>query len=181
MRKSCFWSFGLKKKCFWKTFKLILMHFIHEILWIECFLHKTSIVFQKSSFPEFLSIECVFWLIENPLIFKLGLYLVRLILDWYSISRICFSIDQNQFSTDRNLKVFKANFCLAQLVLDQYSTDQDSKEKKNKSLFQLMCFLLFQIVFFLFLPFSFSIDPIQDFFFSSSNLQRFLSSSVGKT
>ena len=45
------------------------MHFIHEINWFECFLHKTSVVFQNSIFPEFQSIECVFLPIENSLNF----------------------------------------------------------------------------------------------------------------
>ena len=129
------------------------MHFVHEILWIECFLDKTSIVFQKSSFLEFQSIECVFRPIENPLIFKLGLYLVQLILDWCSISWIYFLIDRNQFLTYRNLKVLKANFLFGSMVPDQYSTYWDSKEKENKWLFQITCSSLFQIFFFLFLPF----------------------------
>ena len=37
--------FGRSELNFWKTFKLILMHFIHEISWFECFLHKTSTTF----------------------------------------------------------------------------------------------------------------------------------------
>ena len=45
--KILFLKFWVENKCFWKIFKLILMHFIHEILWIECFLNKTSVVFQK--------------------------------------------------------------------------------------------------------------------------------------
>ena len=72
----------------WKTFKLILMHFIHEIIWIECFLHKLLLFFKKSCFLEFRSIKHVFWSIENPLFFKDWSRLVRLVPDWYSNDRI---------------------------------------------------------------------------------------------
>ena len=37
--KSCFWKIWVKFKCFWKTFHLILMHFIHKTLCFEEFLH----------------------------------------------------------------------------------------------------------------------------------------------
>ena len=37
--KILFLKFWIENKCFWKSFKLILMHFIHEIIWFECFLH----------------------------------------------------------------------------------------------------------------------------------------------
>ena len=46
------------------------MHFIHEITWVEVFLHNLWQFFKKFKFPEFRSIECVFRLIENPLIFN---------------------------------------------------------------------------------------------------------------
>ena len=51
--KSCLWKIWVEFMYFWKTFKLILMHFIHEISWFECFLHKTSSVFQKFHFSRF--------------------------------------------------------------------------------------------------------------------------------
>ena len=54
-----FWKIWVEFKCFWKSFKLILMHFIHEISWSECFLHKTPVVFQKFNFSRF-SIDRVF-------------------------------------------------------------------------------------------------------------------------
>ena len=41
-------------QAFWKTLKLILIHFIYEISWFECFLHKTPAVFQKFNFSRFL-------------------------------------------------------------------------------------------------------------------------------
>ena len=52
--KSCFPKIWVEFKYFWKTFKLILMHFILEISWFEWFLHKISIVFQKFHFSRFL-------------------------------------------------------------------------------------------------------------------------------
>ena len=63
-------KFQVEKSCFSKTFKLILMHSINEIFWFEYFLHKLLQFFKKSNFPEFRSIEYVFQLIENPLIFN---------------------------------------------------------------------------------------------------------------
>ena len=47
MWKSYFWKIWVDFKCFWKTFKLILMHFIHEICCFEWLLHKMVSVFQK--------------------------------------------------------------------------------------------------------------------------------------
>ena len=52
--KILFLKFFVENKCFSKTFKLILMHFIHEINWFDCFLHKTSAVFQKILFSRLL-------------------------------------------------------------------------------------------------------------------------------
>ena len=46
------------------------MHFIHEIIWIEWFLHNLLQFFKKFKFLEFRPIECVFRLIKNPLIFN---------------------------------------------------------------------------------------------------------------
>ena len=37
---TCFWKIWVEFKCFWKTFNLILMHFIHEILYFEEFCIK---------------------------------------------------------------------------------------------------------------------------------------------
>ena len=75
--RNCLWwlqilflKFWVENKCFWKTFKLILMYFIHEIIWVECFLHKLVQFFKKFRFPEFRLIECVSWPIEIPLIFN---------------------------------------------------------------------------------------------------------------
>ena len=51
--KILFWKLWVEFKCFWKTFKLILIHFIHEIKWFEWFLHKTSFVFQNFQISRF--------------------------------------------------------------------------------------------------------------------------------
>ena len=67
--KILFLKFYVENKCFWKTFKLILMHLIHEINWFDCFLHKLLLFFKRSCFPDFRSIECVSWPIKNPLSF----------------------------------------------------------------------------------------------------------------
>ena len=40
------------------------MHFIHEIIWFECFLHKTFVVFQKIQFSR-ISIDRVWFLINR--------------------------------------------------------------------------------------------------------------------
>ena len=70
MIKNLVLKFWVENSCFWKTFKLILMHFIYEITWVEVFLYNLLQFFQKFKFPEFRSIECVFRPIENPLIFN---------------------------------------------------------------------------------------------------------------
>ena len=38
--KILFLKFWVENKCFLKTFVLILMHFIDEIIWVEVFLHN---------------------------------------------------------------------------------------------------------------------------------------------
>ena len=68
MIKNLVLKFWVENSCFWKTFKLIIMHFIYEIIWVELFLHNLLQFFKKFKFPEFRSIECDFQPIENPLI-----------------------------------------------------------------------------------------------------------------
>ena len=48
--KSYFWEIWVQYKCFWKAFHLILMHFIHKILYFEEFLHKIALFFKKLFF-----------------------------------------------------------------------------------------------------------------------------------
>ena len=50
-----------------KTFKLTLMHFIHEILRFEKFLHKTALFFKSLKFQDFQLIEAVARPIENTI------------------------------------------------------------------------------------------------------------------
>ena len=57
--KTCFWEIWVEFKCFWKTFNLILMHFIHEILCYEEFLHKIALIFKNLIVPDFWSIKPV--------------------------------------------------------------------------------------------------------------------------
>ena len=56
--KSCFWKLYVEFKCFWKTFHLILMHFILNTMCFEEFLHKNAMFFKKLIFPNF-------WLIKH--------------------------------------------------------------------------------------------------------------------
>ena len=65
--KYCSWKIWVEFMCFWQTFNLILMHFIHEILCIKLrsFCIKFLFFFFKNlSFPNFQSIETNFQLIE---------------------------------------------------------------------------------------------------------------------
>ena len=106
-------------------------------------------------------------------------------------SKILFSrilINQTCFLINWKSLVFQGLVSLVRLVLDWYSNDRISKgmkkrkEKKKKKLFRLMCSSLFEIFFFPVRPFL--SQPIQSKFFlsfSSSNLQGFLSLSIGKT
>ena len=57
--KTCFWEIWVEFMCFWKTFNLILMHFIHEILCFEEILHKIALFFKNFIFLDFRSIESV--------------------------------------------------------------------------------------------------------------------------
>ena len=52
------------KPVFWKAFHLIFMHVIHKIQCFEEFLHYFALFFKKLIFPEFRSIEIIFWPIE---------------------------------------------------------------------------------------------------------------------
>ena len=77
--KHVYWLSFVDKKCknlvfgrswlnsnvFWKTFKLIIMHFIHEINWFEWFPHKTSFVFQKFQISRFLIDRMCFLIDRN--------------------------------------------------------------------------------------------------------------------
>ena len=63
MIKNLVLKLWVENSCFWKTFKLILMHFIHEITWVELFLHNLLLFFENFKFLEFQPIK-------NSLIFN---------------------------------------------------------------------------------------------------------------
>ena len=46
--KTYFWKIWVEFKCFWKTFNLILVHFIHEILCLRSFCIKLLCFFRFS-------------------------------------------------------------------------------------------------------------------------------------
>ena len=84
-----FESFGLKTNVFEKL--LNLYSCIQEINWFECFLHKTSAVFQNFSFSRILIDQMCFSTDRKSLEF-LSLVLPGLIAPWLvlSINRNCF-------------------------------------------------------------------------------------------
>ena len=57
IEKLVFRRSGLNSSVFEKTFNLILMHFIHETLCFEEFLHKIALFFKNLNFPNFRLIE----------------------------------------------------------------------------------------------------------------------------
>ena len=172
--KHVYWLSFVDKKCknlvfgrswlnsnvFWKTFKLIIMHFIHEINWFEWFPHKTSFVFQKFQFSRF-SIDRIYFLIDKKCIKNFGLNLPDSI-GARSIESIFWSI-KPQFQP---IEIWK--FSLLKC-------------------FSLTCSLLFQKLFRLSLSLSLSLSlfdrsNLSDFcrFLPQISL-GFLSSSIGKT
>ena len=171
------------KQMFLKNFKLILIHFIHEILWIECFLHKTSVVFQKIQISRILMNRMCFSTNRKSLEF---ISLVFAWFDWSSIGarsvESVFQFIETNFWQIVILKICKANFLFGsigtRLVLDRLRF----KRKEKQKTFLSTCSSLFQTLFSSFLPFL--SQPIQSklfLSFSSSNLQWFLSLSIGKT
>ena len=54
--KSCFWKIWVEFKGFWKTFHLILMHFIHKTMYFEEFLYYHALFKKKkkTNFSRFL-------------------------------------------------------------------------------------------------------------------------------
>ena len=101
--KSCFWKIWVKFKGFWKTFHIILMHFIHKILRFEEFLHWNALFFKILIFPDFRSIELVARLIEIAIKNLVWICLAWSLLDWCWIDRMWFLIDQTYSLTNRKL------------------------------------------------------------------------------
>ena len=71
----------VKFKGFWKTFHLILMHFIHKILCFEELLHWNALFFKKLIFPKFRLIKPIARLIEIAIKNLVWICLTRLMLD----------------------------------------------------------------------------------------------------
>jgi len=152
--KSLFLKFWVENKYFWKTFKLIFMHFIHEIIWIKCFLHKTSAIFQKIQISR-ISMDRMCFLTDRK-----SLEFISFVSAWFDWSSIgarlvesVFRLIETNFWSIVILKFLKKTFYLAQLVPDRYSINRDSKEKRNKRLFSARVhhfFKHFSLFFFLF-------------------------------
>ena len=64
IEKVVFGRSRLNSSVFEKNINLILMHFIHETLRFEEFLHKIALFFKKLIFPDFRLIELVARLIK---------------------------------------------------------------------------------------------------------------------
>ena len=160
------------------------MHFIHEINWFECFMHKTSIVFQNFNFSR-ISIDWMCFLTDRKSLEFLNLvllglivpWLVRLFLDWCSINRNCFFDWSNtNFNRSKNL-IF---FSLPSIWLDWYPIGARPIEfwkKRTKRFFPSRVHHFFINFFYHFLL-SLS-RPIQSKLlchFLPQNFQKFLSS-----
>ena len=87
--------------CFWKTFDLILMHFIHQIQCFEEFLHKIALIFQKFVFFQNFDRSNLFFN-QSKLRLKtlVSPYLFQSMLDWYWINRSIF--DQSNLIFDQS-------------------------------------------------------------------------------
>ena len=144
--KTLFWRSGLNSNIFWKTFKLIIMHFIYEIKLFEWFMHKTSFVFQKFQFSKF-SIDQIYFSTDRKCVKNFGLNLPGSI-GARSIEFIFWSIEPQFWPIE--IRKFSLLKC-----------------------FSLTCSSLFQKLFRLFL--SFSLRPIQSkgfLSFSSTNFSK---------
>ena len=86
MIKNLILKFWVENSCFWKTFKLILMHFIHEIIWFECFLHNLLQLFKNSVFQNFNWLNVFFDRSKIPWFLIIALSLTRLMFNWCSIN-----------------------------------------------------------------------------------------------
>ena len=99
--KSYFWEIWVQYKCFWKTFHLILMHFIHKILCFEVFLHKIALFFKNLFFLDFWSIEPVSRLIEIAIKSLVWLCVFQSMLNWFWINRRHFRSIKPIFSINQ--------------------------------------------------------------------------------
>ena len=150
------------------------MHFIHELVRLSVFYIKLLLFFKNLVFPEFRSIECVFWSIENSLNFLIlvltGLINSRLVFDQ---SNLFFQLIESKF---RSIEIFKSFYRKLSAWLDWYPINAQSIEfwkKRTKRYFSITCASLFKKQFLPFSSFSSSTNPIQaPFSFSSSIFPR---------
>ena len=185
MIKNLVLKFWVENSCFWKTFKLILMHFILEIPWFEYFLHNLLQFFKKFSFPEFRLIECDFQSVENWKFLKANsrpcLIAIWLVFD--QLNMIYSYFDRLKLIFDRS-KNLKGNFKELSALLNRYPIGTRSIEecfKRKIKSFSEHVFFNFSFFLSLFL-FSLSIDPAKIFLsFLSQIFKGFSSSSLGKT
>ena len=131
------------------------MHFIHEINWFEWLLHKTSFFFKNFNFPDFRSVECIFWF-DQKYVKKFGLNLLG-------------SIGARSIE------------CIFRLIEPQFRLIEIQKLSLLKS-FTFTCSSLFQKVLDFFSLSHFDRSNLRDFcFFLPQISPRFLFSSIGKT
>ena len=100
--KSYFWEIWVQNKCFWKVFHLILMHFIHKILYFEEFLHKIVLFLKKLCFPDFWLIKSISQPIENAIKILVWIWPFRSLLDWFWINRRHFQSIESNFRSIKN-------------------------------------------------------------------------------
>ena len=99
--KSCFWKIWVEFKWFWKTFHLILMHFIHKTLCFEEILHQNALFFQKSIFSRF-SIDRTCCLTNRKCNKNVDYNLPNSIGAWLVLDRSKLIFDQSNLIFDRS-------------------------------------------------------------------------------
>ena len=138
----------IQNKCFWKAFHLILMHFIHKILYFKEFLHKIALFFKKLVFLKFQSIKPVSRLIEIAIKVLVWLYVFRSMLDCLWINwRYFRSIESNFRSIENLIESFlKPLFLMCSSLFKTFSKHlslslQSVKESKQIFVMHLGLFL----------------------------------------
>ena len=118
-----FWENWVQNLCFWKTFHLILMHFILKIQCFEGFLHKTSLFFffKNLLFLKFRLIEPIFQ--SNKIAIKNFGHPLSVLIDARLIlvqSKHFRSIKPNFWSIENRIKsFFKSDFHVFKLTFQK--------------------------------------------------------------
>ena len=131
MWKSCFWNSGLKINIFEKLLNSFSCISFMKLFGLSVFYINFCSFSKNPAFQNFDWSNVFFDWSKIPWFLKLGLELVRLILDWYSINRICFSIDWSHFWPIEILSDFKW-YSLSGLIGTRSVLDQLCFEKKEK-------------------------------------------------